>query len=670
MSDAPTQPPSTTTSPRPLPLGISLAISLGLAVLGQLTLATNWDKQASLGVILYAGAIGVYLWSSRSIPNWPNFQASGDQLERRQPPFALWLTPLVLTLWLIFQVNEPTITSEQARLMAILWPVSAVLFSWSVLRMAGWRFPQLATINQGWRKHSYEILAVVLLVCLAFALRIYNLELHPYAMVNDEGEVGKQALLILSGERTNLFDAGWGGQPAWSFAPDAVTTWLFGRNAFAVRLVSAVQGTLAVLFLFFLAREIFDSATGLLAAGILATLPFHIHFSRLGVCNGGDAFFVTLVLWLTIRAIRRGKLSSYLWAGLAAGLTLYTYLGSRLVMALALGTLGYAILYYRMSWQAHLRQWVVFIAALGIVAAPIGVYFLNHPEWFMSRINDESIFNNGWLSNRLAEGNLTAALVEQVGRSTLVFIASDAPAGFYNAPRPYFPPMAAILGMLGLGYAFWRMKEPRYMMLLAWFWAVVLLGSASTTGPPTSQRLIMSAPAAALFVALGVRKTASMLQAVVTRFQWLGMAVSILCVFITAVQGVTFYFVEYPNGHYFEDHSNELTYEASRYADSLGSDYQMFLIGAPTVLTIFGNFGYLARDNHPRDLNEVTPETVAALPRQGGAFFVAFPTRQQDLQKVADLIPGGTWLETPRRYRPGEVLYYAYLVPPEVFEGR
>ena len=49
-------------------------------------------------------------------------------------------------------------------------------------------------------------------------------------------------------------------------------------------------------------------------------------------------------------------------------------------------------------------------------------------------------------------------------------------------------------------------------------------------------------------------------------------------------------------GHFFEDHSNEITYEASRYAASLDPSYRMYLIGAPMTYVVFGNFKYLLPD--------------------------------------------------------------------------
>lgn len=55
---------------------------------------------------------------------------------------------------------------------------------------------------------------------------------------------------------------------------------VFGLNPFGARITSAVIGTLTVLIVYHLAKEIFNERIGLLSALFLAILPWHIHFSR------------------------------------------------------------------------------------------------------------------------------------------------------------------------------------------------------------------------------------------------------------------------------------------------------------------------------------------------------------------------------------------------------
>jgi len=380
-----------------------------------------------------------------------------------------------------------------------------------------------------------------------------------------------------------------------------------------------------------------------------------------------DSLLGPLVLWLTFRAIRRGTVSSYLWAGLASGLTLYAYLGSRLVVVVALGALAFQVVRQRGYLRGHVQHLLVFAAAAIFVAAPMAAFFIRHPDFLMARVNSESILHNGWLRQQVAAGRaVPEALLEQFAKSTLVYIAWGAPAGFFNSPQPYLTPLAAVFFVLGMGYTLLRLGQPFYLTLLIWFWAVVLLGSTLTVNAPTSERLVQSIPALAIFVALGLRKTAGVLQQLdLLPARW-GMALSAVVIAITNVQGASFYFLTYRNGHYFEDAANELALEANLYASKLGSAYSFYLLGEPRVSVAFPIFSYLTPDVEKRNLTVVTRETLAALPRDRGAFFVAIPERQAELKQVARWAPGGQWWEMPRRNQPG-VLYYAYLLSPEQF---
>ena len=89
---------------------------------------------------------------------------------------------------------------------------------------------------------------------MAFLLRTIDLTAHPYPWSGDEASIGMEARRILNGEITNFFDTGWSLQPNWSFVPTAITEMIFGENILAVRLTSALAGTLAVLFVYLTAR--------------------------------------------------------------------------------------------------------------------------------------------------------------------------------------------------------------------------------------------------------------------------------------------------------------------------------------------------------------------------------------------------------------------------------
>jgi hypothetical protein len=217
--------------------------------------------------------------------------------------------------------------------------------------------------------------------------------------------------------------------------------------------------------------------------------------------------------------------------------------------------------------------------------------------------------------------------------------------------------------MLGMVYVFWHFKQVRYMMLIGWFWAPVLLGGALTVGAPSSQRMLSAAPALVLIVAIGLWKLAQSVQ-YITRLpiRWI-LVVCVLVVGFTAWQDLNFYFVgEFRTNHHFEIEGNEFSYEVGRRAGALGPDYQVLLMGEPEAYAEFANFHYLAPRMDVKDFNSVNSETIANLPRDHGIFFAAIPSRVEELKVVQQQLPGGEWIEVPRHTQEG-ISYYAYILP-------
>lgn len=553
--------------------------------------------------------------------------------------------------------------------LILAWWTSILLYIIAILVLAQWHWPTRMRLLAWWQANWKESLLLFCLAVAAFSVRFIDLPWLPYAMRNDEGLVGLSAFEILSGEKTNFFTASWAAEPVWSFVPNAVVISLLGNNLTALRLVSVMTGVLAVIGLYLLAREAFGREVAILAALGLVGLAWHIHFSRLAVHNIVDSLASAAVLWLTYRALRRGQVTDYLWAGLITGLAVYTYVGSRLVFLLILGVLAFSWLRRSVQLRTHWAQFLVFTGAVMIVAGPMVAFFLYHYDLFMARMNDVGLLANGRLEQLAIDMGLSisATLLSQFSKSTLVFVAEAAHVQFFNSPRPYFPAAASIFLLLGLAYATWRARESRYFAVVFWFWIVVILGSTLTYGPPSHQRMLMAAPAAVLLVALGLWQAARLAEHFGILPYKVGLALCVIIMGVSSFQGIAHYFGEYRSGHYSEDPAEEFSHEASLALKALGPDYRLIVIGAP-MLSVKGhsNFGYLAKGYDQMDFDTVRPESLVTLPLDKGILFTAIPMRVNDLKKIAQWLPGGEWTDVPRRYQPDKISYHAYRVSPEI----
>jgi 4-amino-4-deoxy-L-arabinose transferase-like glycosyltransferase len=181
-------------------------------------------------------------------------------------------------------------------------------------------------------------IALALILALAVGLRFYKLA-DRGLLQSDEGaswlgaRTQRAALdwvvgRVLGTERLSLREAllqRGGTNPTYAkVGHDALTVLAsipLGMHDYTILVVSAVLGSLTVLLVYFIGKRVYDGATGLVAAGVLAALNYHVVFSRSGFSAAAAVFFVVLGFLLYLRSAERGR-RAYLWlclAGLSIG---------------------------------------------------------------------------------------------------------------------------------------------------------------------------------------------------------------------------------------------------------------------------------------------------------------------------------------------------------------
>ncbi len=634
------------------------------------TLSNNGSPLAGLALYALAGTLFA-LAISRLLPQQPENAISLTPRQRPAPRFGFWFTSLGLATLGFIRNRHANAPGYENTVEVILWLASIGLFSYSVFVDSGFRLPNKSTLQEWFSKNRRELLVIAILLCGALLLRVIDLESHPYAFTNDEGEMGGTGLCILEGSCATFFTARWAYQPTLAFVPTALSVGLLGNTAVAVRLVSALTGALAVLFAYLFSRDAFGKQTAWVAAILAAAFVPHLHFSRLGFDNIIDSLSSTLLLWLVMRGARQGSPLYYLAAGIVAGLCFYTYPGSRLSPALAIIALAWIALRAPVFLRAQWRNLFIFAAATIIVAAPIAGYFAAYPKVFMSRIANEAVIYEGPQENRALTdlADVAPVIGQQVFKSALVFVSTGGAFHFFGTPRPYFTPAAAMLFMFGLALLLRRLPGMYSLPLLAWFWAPVLLGSALTGGAPSHQRMLGSSMAAVIIVSVSLTAIFQALRVLNPLAKRLAPLLLLGILLLNGLTDVRFYFDEYRNRHFFADLNNEITYESRRYIAPLEESGRFYLLGEPMTFTSFGSFGYFAPRVEKYDFNNVTREALAALPNDKDALFLAIPMREADLLKISEWLPGGQWMTEPRRFQPQEVLFFTYQVSKEQLQG-
>lgn len=642
----------------------SQSLKIGLVILAIVLLSTGVlflrGELTTAGWILILLGILLFTFSTFFIHN-------NSPVETAKPPSSIRIVVAVLLLGLSLALSGYVVAKVLAPEKpgyweSAAWLVSILLAVISVWLLSPRRAKSASSFGMILKTHRFELLALLGLLALSASLRLINISSHPYPWSGDEASIGIEGRRILLGEITNFFDAGWSGQPNWSFIPTAISTTLFGENLFALRLPSALSGALSVVFLFLLAREMFGNRTALIAAVFLSAFPLHLHFSRIGVHNIIDSLMVCLVLWLILLAMRKDRLILYLLAGIATAFTFYTYVGTRLVLGIAMLALFYMGIRRRGFMRAHLPHLAIYILGLFVAIAPMAAFFIDKPDVFLTRIAQSSIFSAGWLEGEASLSGISKAAViwRQFTTTILVFLSKPAVSNFFYSPRPYLTVLGAVFFLLGIVYSVVRVFRPRMFVMQAWFWSVILLGGVLTQGAPAHTRLLMTTPALAIFVALGIEESGNLLRRVKLLTEHQHWILGLLVVLLISTQNIVYYFGEYRTKNYFADANSELAQLVGFQLRASSPQVDLYLLGQPRIYIDFPTWEFLAPQN---DRFNLAPGKIQQFTDQPGQpiLIIAIPENLAYLEQIMQLIPGGKFETVNRAYQP-EVLYYGYWI--------
>jgi 4-amino-4-deoxy-L-arabinose transferase-like glycosyltransferase len=355
-----------------------------------------------------------------------------------------------------------------------------------------------------------EVIFVVLLFLVALILRVYALDRFPPGLYNDEAAYGMDGLEVMNGNYAIFFERNNGREPLFIYLL-SVAFRVFGATPYAIRLTSALIGAVTVVTAYWMVREMsgfrkFENRIvgrwhAIWVGLFMAFSYWHISFSRLGfraimlplVMTIAFAFFWRV--WREERDTGRRPWVETILCGFFLGLCSYTYTAGRLALLL------FVVIAAVTLWQSKalkmergktLRTSGVIIVTALIVFAPLGLYFIQHPESFGQRAASVSLF-----SQEFAGDDPAAALVNSTVKTTLMFLSEPDPNRRHNpGKRPVFDPLLGLwfFGGVVLALIQWR-KLPQLVHLL---WAALFILPAVLTaeGTPHSLRAIGVLPAA------------------------------------------------------------------------------------------------------------------------------------------------------------------------------
>ncbi len=511
---------------------------------------------------------------------------------------------------------------------SLRWPASPV----DALR---WRLP-------GWR----TLLLPGGLFLLALLPRVVALAEHPFMLNGVEASLGLDALAVADGRIGNPFATGWLTNPILPLFLQAIPLKLLGPGVVAARLLSALFGAATAPLLYFVGRRLWSEAVGITAALLLAGSHWHLHYSRLGMTNVWEPFFLLLALGLLAIARQTGTRSAWLWGGLALGANAYLYTPSHLLPFLLAALLVYVALFDRRTLAAQGRHMLAALALAAVVALPIWRYYALNPGLYMERAGTLGILQNGWLAQEAAQTG--ESLVELAGRqlsqAALAFNATVDRSSHYNPGVALLRFWPALFFVLGSGVALIRLRQFRYALLLIWVAVTVIFAGALLLDPPASHRLLVAAPAVFLLAALGLVEMLLLVLGLLERrpnARTMVQALAVLALLFAAAD-LAFYFGPYRATHRFGDRNTEIAYRMALYMQTLPEESVVYFHGPPVMYVDFPTLSFLAQGYQP-DVNLFNVDDPAApLPVEEGLLtFVYVPERSGELESTRERLPGG-----------------------------
>ncbi len=385
----------------------------------------------------------------------------------------------------------------------VMFGVSAVLMLAAVVAIDGrWtllanrlRYGRPLALTAGAMYEAAVLLGVLL---LALAIRIHDLRKLPVGLWYDEAaNLSVAAAIALDPGSAPVFAT---TLPTLYLMPTAALTTLLGTTPEALRLVSVAFSLAGIAAVYLLGRHLAGPLVGLTSAFVLAVMRWDINFGRIGMHGVTMSLFTALTAWLTLRAVRSGRLSDYGFAGAALGLGMWFYAAFRLFPLVVAVILVYGILSERPGLRQLAARLAVFGFAAFVMAAPVAQYAVLEPAEFFDRTRASSVFSMA------PAGEFIGDVVDNFRAHALMFnVEGD------SNPRHNLPGAAMLDGLsaalLVLGIAACLVCWSRTALVVLPIWLAVMLIPGVLTIPweaPQALRTIGVLPAVAVLVALAV----------------------------------------------------------------------------------------------------------------------------------------------------------------------
>src|SRR3989338_7384593 len=252
----------------------------------------------------------------------------------------------------------------------------------------------------------YTLMSLILFLGVFF--RFYGLSEIPPGLYPDEAMNGNNALEAITTGDFKWFYPENNGREGLFINIQAISIWIFGNEPWALRAVSALFGALTILGVYLLTKELFKKKYPVSSIQYQGSVTSDLNTK-----------------YLLLKGLRTAKTTSLIAAGIFIGLGFHTYIAFRFMPFV----IAAPILFSFAKWRREKNQEnfpqttnyklqikscapcaiALFLFITFIAALPMGYYFLQHPEDFVGRGGQVSIFATEQPLYEFAKSNILTA---------------------------------------------------------------------------------------------------------------------------------------------------------------------------------------------------------------------------------------------------------------------
>ena len=358
-------------------------------------------------------------------------------------------------------------------------------------------------------------LILILILAFGFFLRVYNINNAPPGVYPDEAVNGQDALRTLDTGNFQWFYPDNQGREGLMMNLVALCFKLFGVSVLTLKLPAIVFGTLTILGVFLLTKELFkNNRIGLISAFLTAFSFIAINFNRISFRANLLPFVLVFTFYFLFRGINTKKIYNYAIGGFIFGIGVHTYIAFRIAPLILFALLVSFLLSRRHFLKEYWKPIVVFIVFSFISAAPmIYTLFVSHPEYMESRSSSISI-----LSPQVNQGHLLQTFFRSFGLSLIKYnFWGDQNWKHNYPPYPILDPITGMAFLFGFLYSFFNLFKylylrfvkkhravelDKYTLLISWFFAMLVPEFMTAEGNPHALRSIGTLPVVFIFSAM------------------------------------------------------------------------------------------------------------------------------------------------------------------------